>query len=81
MFFIHRCFFSEFLGGIISAVTRLLEKAIEHLRSLPESKQDELALFLLSELDEDSRWSQTTSKYEHELKGLVDQVLSDDDRA
>jgi hypothetical protein len=49
-------------------MTRFMEQAIERLRSVPESKQDQLARFLLCELEEDERWSRSTSEHEDKLK-------------
>jgi hypothetical protein len=59
-------------------MTRLLEQAIERLRAMPESKQDQLAQFLMNELEDDERWSASTVQHEQKLKGLVDSVLADD---
>jgi len=61
-------------------MTRLMEQAIAKLRSVPESEQDQFAQFVISELEEDSRWLLSTSKGEQKLKGLVDQILADDAR-
>ena len=59
-------------------MTRLMEKVIEQLRSVPEGQQDGLAEFFLHELAEDERWSQTTQRHADKIKGLVDEVLKDD---
>jgi hypothetical protein len=61
-------------------MTRLMEQAIERLRAVPETKQDQLARFLLSELEEDERWSRSTAEYEGKLKGFIDTLLADDSR-
>ncbi|MGD0464052.1 MAG: hypothetical protein ABSB74_16340 [Tepidisphaeraceae bacterium] len=61
-------------------MTRLMEQAIERLRAVPAAQQDEIARFLLAELEEDIRWSKSTAKHEKKLKGLVDEVLADDAR-
>lgn len=57
-----------------------VEQAIERLRALPESQQEELARFLLSELDEDERWAATTRRHLDGLGRLCDRVLADDTR-
>ncbi|MGD0464287.1 MAG: hypothetical protein ABSB74_17530 [Tepidisphaeraceae bacterium] len=44
-------------------MTRLREQAIERLRAVPAAQQDEIARFLLAELEEDIRWSQSTAKH------------------
>jgi hypothetical protein len=59
-------------------MTRLMEQAIERLRSIPESQQDHLAQFLLHELAEDERWSATTQEHGDQIRGLIDRVLADD---
>ncbi|MBX3402589.1 MAG: hypothetical protein KF699_04160 [Phycisphaeraceae bacterium] len=59
-------------------MTRLMEQAIERLRAVPESQQDKLAEFLLHELAEDQRWTDTSSANGSSLKSIVDQVLADD---
>ena len=42
-------------------MTRLLEQAIERLRTMPEDEQDRLAQFLINELEEDQRWAHATT--------------------
>jgi hypothetical protein len=59
-------------------MTRLMEQAIERLRAIPETKQDQLARFLLNELEEDERWSRSTTEHEGKLKGFIDTLLADD---
>jgi hypothetical protein len=66
----------EVLG--LSCMTRLMEQAIERLRAMPESKQDQLARFLLAELEEDEKWSRCTAEHEEKLKGFVEKMLADD---
>jgi hypothetical protein len=61
-------------------MTRLMEQAIERLRAIPESQQEQLARFLLNELEEDSRWADSTANHADALRRLVDDVLSDDAR-
>jgi hypothetical protein len=59
-------------------MTRLLEQAIERLRKMPETRQDQLARLLLSELEEEERWARSTVEHEKKLSGFVDRVLADD---
>lgn len=61
-------------------MTRLMEKAIERLKALPEGQQDGLAEFLLHELAEDERWATSTQSHAAKLKKLVGDVLADDAR-
>jgi hypothetical protein len=59
-------------------MTRLLEQAIERMRAMPETEQEQLARFLLNELEEDQRWANSTEAHEQKLKGFVDGLLKDD---
>jgi hypothetical protein len=59
-------------------MTRLLEQAIERLRAVPEVQQDQLASFLLNELEEEERWMHSTAQHETALRQLVQDVLNDD---
>lgn len=59
-------------------MTRLMEQAIERLRSIPESQQDRLAEFLLHELAEEERWAKSTQENGAKVRGLIDRVLADD---
>ncbi len=59
-------------------MTQLMEKAIERLRAVPESKQDQLAQFLLAELEDDEKWSRSTAEHEGKLRGFVEKLLQDD---
>jgi hypothetical protein len=61
-------------------MTRLMAKAIEKLRAVPEPQQDRLAQFLLNELEEDDRWSRLTATHDKKLGALIDGILADDNR-
>jgi len=61
-------------------MTRLMEQAIERLRAVPESEQEQLARFLLNELEEDSRWSASTAAHADALRRLANQVLAEDEQ-
>ena len=63
-----------------ASMTRLMEQAIERLRAVPEGEQDRLAQFLLSELDDDARWTASTAAHEDKLRALSERVLADDAR-
>jgi hypothetical protein len=58
-------------------MTRLMEKAVEALRSLPEEQQDAVAGFVLSEIEEDRRWATTSLKYADNLRKLADEAKED----
>jgi len=58
-------------------MTKLMEKAIEKLRALPAEKQDVVAGFVLSELEDDRRWEQTSIKHAAKLRRLADEAAED----
>jgi len=58
-------------------MTKLMEKAIEKLRALPEQEQDTVAGFVLNQLEEDRRWDHTSTKHADKLKALADEALDD----
>jgi hypothetical protein len=59
-------------------MTRLMRRVIDRLRAVPEPQQDQLAEFLLHELEEDERWSATTASHTDALRRLSDRILEDD---
>ena len=59
-------------------MTQKLQKVIEKLTSLPAEKQDQMAGFLLQELEEDAKWEAITKKYRRNAARLVEQVLEDE---
>jgi hypothetical protein len=61
-------------------MTKLMEQAIERLRSLPVERQDQVAGFLLYELESDRKWEETTEKYADKLDKLVADVIDSDRR-
>jgi len=58
-------------------MTRAMEQAIERLKRVPDGQQEELAQFLLHELEQDERWSTTTHAHRLQLDRLLKDVLSD----
>jgi hypothetical protein len=58
-------------------MTKLMEKAIEKLRAVPEPEQDAVAGFVLNQLEEDRRWDETSIKHADQLKELADEALED----
>jgi hypothetical protein len=61
-------------------MTRLMEQAIERLRAVPETQQDQLAQFLINELEEDGRWAASTTANTDALQRRIQEVLADDAR-
>lgn len=58
-------------------MTRRMKQAMDKLASVPEPLQDSLADFLLHELEQDEKWSQTTSANLDPLRSIVREVLND----
>ena len=61
-------------------MTKLVELAIEKLRSLPESRQDAFAKFLIYELDSDAAWERTTEEHDLKADEIVRDILARDAR-
>lgn len=62
---------------IVSVMTRLMEKTVEALRSLPEEQQDAVAGFVLSEIESNRQWAATSSQYAEKLRKLADEARED----
>ena len=60
----------------MSSMTKLMEQAIEKLRSLPEEKQDAVAGFVLSEPEEDQKWEQSSIQHADKRRKLADEAIS-----
>ncbi len=58
-------------------MTRLMEKAVEALRSLPEEQQYAVAGFVLSEIEADHRWAATSIQHAEKLRKLADEARAD----
>ena len=58
-------------------MTQLLEKAFEKASELPEEEQDDLAAFILEELESERQWEQAFSESQDELERLADEALEE----
>ncbi len=58
-------------------MTSLLKQAFEKAAKLPETVQDELALELLADIEDELRWDETFDKTEDKLGELADKALKD----
>jgi hypothetical protein len=58
-------------------MTRLMEKAVEALRALPEEQQDAVAGFVLSEIETDRKWAATSLQHGDKLRKLADEARAD----
>jgi len=54
-------------------MTRLLEKAVEQLKKLPNKEQDELAKLIMDEIN----WDYSFNKSEEKLSNLAQEALSE----
>jgi len=63
---------------LIIIMTRLMERAIERLRAVPEAQQEQVARFLLNELDDQERWAQPKAAQGAGLSCLAEQIVIDD---
>lgn len=59
-------------------MTRLMEQAIERLRAVPDAQQDQIAQFVLNELEDDRRWASSTAAHKDKLLQLAERILADD---
>ncbi|MGF1634982.1 MAG: hypothetical protein ACFCVE_14100 [Phycisphaerae bacterium] len=56
-------------------MTRLLEQALERLRSLPQDRQDAVARLMLAEIDAAAAWDARLNNPDPALDQLARQVL------
>ena len=61
-------------------MTDTLQNAIKQLEQMPADRQDSLARLVLHEIEQDKLWEQSTAANADKLKGLVADVLADDDQ-
>jgi len=58
-------------------MTALLEKALAEISKLPPPQQEEVASWLLAELEDEARWSESFSRSPSTLEGLADAALAE----
>lgn len=58
-------------------MVRLLEKAIEELSRLPEGEQEQMAQWILDELEDELRWNRTFAASQSKLEQLGKKALAD----
>jgi hypothetical protein len=54
-----------------------MEKAVEALKSVPEDQQDAVAGFVLSEIESDRQWTDTSIRRADNLRKLADEARED----
>ena len=58
-------------------MTALLEKALAEISKLPPPQQEEVALWLLAELEDEARWAESFSRSGSTLEHLADAALDE----
>ena len=58
-------------------MSKLLEKAFEEARKLPEAEQDGLAAIILNELEDEQRWDQQFAASHDVLRKLAEGALDE----
>ena len=58
-------------------MTKLLKKAFEKASALPEVEQNELAKWLLDELQSDRQWAKAFAESEDVLERLADEAMEE----
>ena len=58
-------------------MSTLLEKALAEVSRLSESEQEELAAWILDELDHDRRWQEAFARSHDALAQLADEALAE----
>ena len=58
-------------------MTKLLEKALEKVSSLPQDEQDAIASQILAELEDEAAWETRFASQEGKLRRLADEALAE----
>ena len=58
-------------------MTKMLEKAVAVIASLPEQEQDALASLILEELASEEKWSRAFSQSNESLERLANEALAE----
>jgi hypothetical protein len=61
-------------------MTKLLEKALEKVSSLPQDEQDAIASQILAELEDEAAWETRFASQEGKLHRLADEALAEHHR-
>ncbi len=59
-------------------MTQLLEQAIAQIKQLSETEQDRIALLILEEIEDETRWDQAFAKSHNVLAQLAAVALAED---
>jgi len=58
-------------------MTKLLEKALEKISSLPQEEQDAIAAQILAELEDEAAWAKRFATPGDKLRRLADEALAE----
>lgn len=58
-------------------MTKLLEKAVEKISSLPQEEQDAIAAQILAELEDEAVWSRGFASSREKIRRLADEALAE----
>jgi hypothetical protein len=62
---------------VVEVMTALLEKALAEISKLPPPQQEEIASWLLAELEDEARWAGSFSRSRSTLERLADAALAE----
>ena len=60
-------------------MTKLLEWAVEKVKTLPDDEQNTIATLILEELDDEARWNRAFSASQEGLAKLAAEAIAEDD--
>ncbi len=58
-------------------MTKLLKELIDKLSKLSPERQDELAVWLLAEMEDEARWDRSFAESQYALAKLADEALEE----
>ena len=58
-------------------MTKLLERAVEKVKALPDSEQDAIATLILEELEDEVRWDESFARTQDKLAKLAADALAE----
>ena len=58
-------------------MTKLLEKALEKISSLPQEEQDAIASQILAELEDEAAWAERFATNRDKLRRLAEEALAE----
>ncbi len=61
-------------------MTKLLKELIDKLSKLSPERQDELAAWLLAEMEDEARWDKTFAESQNALEKLANEALEEHKR-